>query len=104
MSRTTLRGWLTLAVVGSVLAVGCGQKAAGPTTYPVTGTVTHNGTPVEGATVAFMASGEQKGAVGRTDASGKYTLTTLVAGDGAMAGEYAVKISKYEGAAERPPA
>jgi len=60
--------------------------------------VTYNGEPVEGATVTFMATSEGgRGAMGTTDASGKYSLFTFVAGDGAIPGSYAVKISKTSG-------
>ena len=65
----------------------------------VTGTVTYNGNPVEGATVSFVPSGEGgKMAAGSTDAQGKFTLTTVQAGDGAVPGAYQVAIAKVEGA------
>jgi hypothetical protein len=35
-------------------------------------------------------------AAGITDAEGKYSATTYTAGDGAQAGEYKVKVSKYD--------
>jgi len=60
--------------------------------------VTYNGEPVEGATVTFMATSEGgRGAMGTTDASGKYSLLTFVAGDGAIPGSYKVKIAKKAG-------
>ena len=66
----------------------------------VTGAVTYNGNPVEGATVSFVPSGEGgKMAAGTTDAQGKFTLTTVQAGDGAVPGAYQVAISKVEGSA-----
>ncbi len=80
--------------------VGCGETgdADRPATAPVTGSVTYNGQPVEGATVTFMAgSSEGRGAVGTTDASGKFQLTTFEAGDGAIPGSYKVKIAKTVG-------
>ena len=49
----------------------------------VTGTVTYQGKPVDGATVAFNPEGGGRAASGRTDASGKFQLTTLNANDGA---------------------
>jgi len=64
----------------------------------VEGTITYNGEAVEGANVIFTAadsSGES--AVGVTDASGKYTLTTAGAqntGTGAVPGEYNVIVTK----------
>jgi len=98
MRKTALGNLLAVVLLGSVLALGCGgqQDAGRPKTVPVTGTVTHNGEPVEGATVAFQASGGSQSAIGVTDAGGKYTLTTFESGDGAVPGAYQVKIFKYK--------
>jgi hypothetical protein len=76
---------------------GCSSRPARPPTYPVSGTVTWKGRPVEAARIVFVpiAAGTEA-ASGVTDASGKYQLTTFVAGDGAQAGEYRVKVSKYD--------
>jgi hypothetical protein len=80
---------------------GCGQKL--PATRPVTGTVRYQGEPVEGATVLFirgsgkMTEGEM--AMGKTDASGRFELTTHVGPEteakGAPLGDYQVVISKH---------
>ncbi|HUQ68679.1 MAG TPA: hypothetical protein VM165_04095 [Planctomycetaceae bacterium] len=59
------------------------------------------GAPVVGAFVIF--SPKQQGqpvATGRTDDSGKFSLTTYNTGDGAVAGDYAVLVSKSSGATE----
>jgi hypothetical protein len=80
------------------LGLGCAQEGVDrPATYPVTGTVTHNGEPVAGATVTFVSGAGGRSAAGVTDASGKYSLTTFKSGDGAALGQYGVKIVKYEG-------
>jgi len=63
----------------------------------VSGTVTQGGNPVEGVAVSFISEGGGPGAVGVTDASGKYTLTTTKQGDGAVAGKYKVTLAKYQG-------
>jgi hypothetical protein len=55
------------------------------------------GEPVEGADVAFMASGASHAASGKTDAQGKFSLTTLEK-PGAVPGTHTVTISKYESA------
>ncbi len=97
MNKMAWGNLLAVVLLASVLAFGCGQQGADrPKTVPVTGTVTHGGAPVEGATVAFQSASGARGAVGVTDAGGKYTLTTFESGDGAVPGEYQVKIFKYK--------
>lgn len=90
------RGYLALGLL--LLAAGCKQfdDPNRPTTYPVTGTVTHNGKPAEGAMVRFELADGSRSAIGKTDANGKFTLTTFSASDGALAGQYRVAILKYE--------
>ncbi len=84
----------------TVALTGCGGGGADLGTSTVTGTVTYNGEAVEGASVGFVPSGEGgKMAAGTTDAQGKFTLTTIEAGDGAVPGSYQVSVSKTEGGA-----
>ncbi len=83
-----------------VLSFGCASEVGIPT-YPVTGTVTQKGKPVEGAIVAFTPREVGSSASGVTDASGVYTLTTRSSGDGAAVGKYMITISKYD---KKPPA
>ncbi len=62
-------------------------------TVPVKGTLTLDGQPVEGATVAFVPARQTDlAAAGTTDAQGRFTLTTLRAGDGAVPGRYKVLV------------
>jgi hypothetical protein len=72
----------------------------------VSGKVTLKEKPIEGARVVFVAK-EAGGlpASGITDEQGVYQLTTFEAGDGALAGEYLVKVAKYDNwrAAAPPP-
>ncbi len=89
-----------LAVLG---ILGCGGGAKRLDTVLVSGTVTLDGAPVEGARVVFApTSGGGVAASGTTDASGRYKLTTRDPNDGALPGSYAVMISKTE--AEKSPA
>ena len=98
MNKTALGNLLAVALLVSLLGLGCERPpdADRPSTFPVTGTVTHNGQPVDGATVAFQGAEGSPSAIGVTDADGKYTLTTFVSGDGAVAGDYQVKLFKYK--------
>jgi hypothetical protein len=91
-SAPALAAMLLLAAI----VLSCSRGPRRPATYPVSGTITWKGQPVEGAVVVFVPTGDFEPAAGTTDAAGKYQLTTFVAGDGAQAGEYRVKVSKYE--------
>lgn len=84
-------------LVLALVFVGCTQSGDPnrPKTVRVTGTVTYNSSPVDGATVTFVPDGAGKrGAVAKTDSSGRFTLMTFEAGDGAIPGSYSVKIAK----------
>lgn len=111
MKNTILLVCTAMAVVAVIMATGCAPPAVEhPPTFSVSGTVTLDEAPVEGATVSFMPDGSGDAAVGKTDASGKYTLTSFGSVDGATPGQYKVMISKYafaegsgSGAAEEMP-
>lgn len=93
--------WLAGCLLVTML--GCGPTSDNPPTYPVTGTLTLAGKPVAGADIVFVPSTpEAKAAFGKSDAQGKYTLTTFAAGDGAVSGTYKVKVTKWDGL--EPPA
>jgi hypothetical protein len=81
------------------MLTGCGSSSGLPKTYKVAGTVTQNGTPVEGAMVTFLNSEGKKNAVGSTNAKGEFKLSTFGPSDGALPGAYKVTISKMDGAA-----
>jgi hypothetical protein len=95
--QTPLRAALALA--SFLVAGGCSPP---PRTVKVVGRVTHNGVPVEGATVVFYAEqhAEDLSASGRTDAEGRYELRTFFSGSdialGAVPNDYVVAIYKYE--------
>ena len=92
----------TLGLGLMLLAVlGCAQQSGEKLdTVPVSGTVTLDGAPVEGASVAFSPSAPGgMAASGKTDSSGRYKLTTRDPDDGALPGSYLVMISKTEGGA-----
>lgn len=107
MSKSSLGACVAVVVAASVFLAGCGggggsSSGTGPKTVPVTGTVTKGGQPVEGATVKFTTVDGKKGASGRTDAKGNYTLSTAKPGDGALPGQYQVTITKIEAPASEP--
>jgi hypothetical protein len=79
----------------ATVAVGCGGEAEHQT-YPVSGTVTRNGQPLEGVELVFFARDDANSLKtvptpeGKTDSSGRFQLSTFARGDGAPAGTYGV--------------
>jgi hypothetical protein len=96
MSASFLKAAAALLVC-AILGVGCSKKEKALPVYPVTGTVTYENKPVEGATVVFRNPAEptSKVATGRTDANGRFTLMTYKEGDGAVAGDHEVTVTKF---------
>ncbi|QJW93734.1 hypothetical protein FTUN_1245 [Frigoriglobus tundricola] len=99
MIRATAMPALALLVAGP--ALGCSRGPALPDTavpvFKVTGALTYKGAPMGGALVTFHPATQPPGARAiapstTAGASGRYTVTTYVTGDGAPAGEYAVTI------------
>ena len=84
--------------LGALLLAGClgsGEDGEQVDVYEVSGTVTMAGGPVANASVIFSPKEKQPVAMGRTNASGEFTLTTYEEGDGAAAGQYEVLVSKH---------
>ncbi len=79
--------------------IGCGSETE-IDTVSVTGKVTLDGEPVEGAIVTFVPDFPKgRPAVGRTDRRGAYTLMTVEPGDGALPGGYGIMVRKPSGSA-----
>jgi hypothetical protein len=91
--------FVSIIIGFSVLAfVGCSNPDSKYS--KVEGTVTLDGQPVEGVTVTFYPVEQGlEGAVGRTNASGQFSLTStgaLQGGTGVLPGEYRVTVSKSQ--------
>ena len=87
-----------VCVVALALFVGCAQQSSDrPKTVKVTGTVTLDETAVDGATGTFHPDAGGTAAVGKTDASGRFSLTTFESGDGAQPGSYKISVRKTAG-------
>lgn len=89
---------LTLSVL-LVSLVGCGGEDPGESLFSTTGTVTLDGQPLNAATVEFIpkSTGENqplRGAVGVTDAEGKYIMLYR-SSRGCPAGDFTVSLSNY---------
>ena len=94
---------LLMSLIG--LAAGCSDGAEAPKLpplVPVSGTVLMDGNPLADATVTFLpeaATDAFRGPMGRTDAAGKFELSSDVGGGkqakGAAVGKYKVVVSKF---------
>lgn len=97
---------VVMLLMATLVAPGCGRQADAwrakrPKTFPVTGIVSLDGSPVEGAMVTFIATETPSVAAGITDALGRFKLRTYDPGDGAIPGPHKVLIEKK---IERMPA
>ncbi len=88
------RAVLLCLLCAAAAVAGCGGSE-GPELARVTGRVLHQGQPVEGAQVRFAAAGSPRIAYAKTDADGRFLLTTFQTGDGAVVGEHRVAIFKH---------
>jgi len=88
---------LVLLLLASV--AGCGP--ARPATTRVSGLVTFKGAPVAEADVNFIPA-DGRPASGRTDAEGRFSLSTFVPGDGVLPGEHVVTVSKQVASKSNP--
>ncbi len=89
---------------GTMIAFGCSSGGQAPpklgSTVEVTGVITLDGKPLEGASIRFAPKSEKgfHGAVGQTDAEGKYDLYTDLGNgeskDGVLPGDYIIYISR----------
>lgn len=87
------RSLFPLVAPAVLLAAGCGRD--GPVKHAVTGTVLVNGQPAGRVNVCLRhtdesVTGNARSPVSVTDESGRFTLSTDGAADGAVAGEYLV--------------
>jgi hypothetical protein len=91
----SMRRFAALVVIGSCAVAGCADDGIGKR-YPVSGTVTYKGEPVEKAKISFVPKDPNgRGATGTVE-NGSYTLTTVDTNDGALAGEYRVTVDARE--------
>ncbi len=110
----TFSNLLTIAsVVLSATLAGCSDRPApGPVpVHPVIGAIKFKGKPLADALVAFIPANVAEAkpndagvnltpsATGKTNAEGKFQLTTYAGNDGAAIGEYVVTVS-YAGAGD----
>lgn len=70
------------------------EKKAAMIPAPVRGVITCQGKPVDGATITLVPVGDMAPARGKTDATGRFSLSTFQPDDGAVPGRYRVTVSR----------
>jgi hypothetical protein len=89
-----------LTVLALATAVGCAADTKSqwqrPKVVHAGGVVRFQGQPLEGALVTFTNQMLSTSAFARTDAEGKFMLTTFEAEDGAVPGKHTVSVSKVQ--------
>ena len=88
-----------LMVASALTSAGCSNRvdkwaAKRPKTYPANGRVLWDGKPEEGITVSLDSKVHNVSAIAITDSTGAFKLKTYKTGDGAVAGEHAVRLEK----------
>ncbi len=94
MSRWNL---ITPLLVGLAGCAGGSTAKPLPPTQPVTGTVTLDDSPLEGALVTFIPTGNTAGVecAGKTDSEGVYVPAQTRGVEGVPAGKYKVVVSRF---------
>ncbi|MEJ7637546.1 MAG: hypothetical protein WKF75_06030, partial [Singulisphaera sp.] len=83
-------------MTAGVLAVsGCSDDGL-PTRYPVSGTVTYKGKPLNGGQISFIPESADGRAASGDIKEGAYSLTTQSKDDGALPGKYHVTLIAME--------
>ena len=95
-----MRVWLlrSLCLVLLMVLTGCSNapRRDGPEMVKVTGTITLDGEPVEGAHIRFSPETGGPAAYAVSDRRGRYELRTFDPGDGAVPGKYGISATKEE--------
>ena len=89
--RSLKAGSFALACV-ALIAAGCGDTSGVSKRYPIKGTVTYAGKPVETGEISFRSLDANGRDATGSITNGSYYLTTVNDGDGALPGKYKVTI------------
>ena len=94
-----LSGYALLLIGLLLVFTGCGSSDDRVAVYPVEGQITVNGQPLAGVQVVFHPAEinglQSPPATARTDADGRFELSTYDARDGAAAGTYQITVHYY---------
>ena len=89
---------IVITVMLFLSLAGCSSNSGRAPTYQVNGTVTMKGQPLADARVVFVPveGATHEPATGLSDSAGKFKLSTFMSDDGAQAGDYRIKVLKYD--------
>jgi hypothetical protein len=96
LSTFTRLCFVLLAVSGALVMTSCGTDDGLGKRFPVSGSVTYNGQPLEKGKISFIPDDPKNIGASGTIEKGSYTLSTGGQNDGARAGKYKVTISAKE--------
>jgi hypothetical protein len=97
VNRFPRRFFSMLALPAFLVMTSCGTEDNLGKRYPVSGTVTYNGSPLEQGTINFVSEDlKQNYSASGPITKGSYTLSTGGNEDGAQAGKYKVTITSKE--------
>jgi hypothetical protein len=96
-NRVNRRRYAILALPVLLFMASCGTDDGLGKRYPVSGTVTYNGQPLEKGEISFVSE-DMKNNIGASGkiTNGSYTLSTGGNNDGAQVGKYKVTITAKE--------
>ena len=91
---------IVLGLCATGFVIGCAgsteENPAWPKRTPASGVVNYKGKPVEGAEVTFTNTVASSTGTGKTDAAGRFYLTTYLEKDGVVPGAQVVAIRRVE--------
>jgi hypothetical protein len=97
--RCRLFGAVNCFAVSAMVLVGCSGAAVDPNrpkVVPVSGVVSYQGQPIEGAVVTFNNQAANTTGSAKTDSAGRFVLSTFGKNDGAVPGPQMVAIQRVE--------
>jgi hypothetical protein len=96
LSAPTRLSLVILTVSGALALTSCGTDDGLGKRFPVSGSVTYNGQPLEKGKISFIPDDPKNIGASGTIENGSYTLSTGGKDDGARAGKYKVTITAKE--------
>ena len=94
-----MKNSILIILICVCFSFGCSSKTKLSGLVPASGEILLDGAPLSEAVISLSprsAGGDARAASAQSDASGRFTFSTLKSNDGVFPGEYVVLVSKYE--------